>query len=136
MNPIEIARVFVDKINTKDVSGLCVLMTEDHTFIDGGGNVYMGRETMKKGWRDFFAMVPDYWITVEQIFHENNITAIFGKAGGTYARDGQLHPENRWTVPAAWQVVVREDRVFKWQVYADNERLREIIVRERQKERS
>jgi ketosteroid isomerase-like protein len=37
MDPQEIAKVFVTRINKQDVDGLCALMTEDHLFIDSGG---------------------------------------------------------------------------------------------------
>jgi len=44
MHPAEIAHAFVDRINAHDVNGLCALMTEDHCFVDGGGDRNTGQE--------------------------------------------------------------------------------------------
>lgn len=129
MQPVEVAQAFVDRINGHDPNGLCALMTEDHSFIDGGGDRHTGRESMRKGWQDYFAMVPDFWIKVEKIIQEENTVALFGKSGGTYAPSGQIDPKNKWVVPTAWQVVVLEDKVLIWQVYVDSEPLRRIMAR-------
>jgi len=131
MNPLEVVQAFVDRINAQDVEGLCALMTENHTFIDGGGAVYSGRETMKKGWQDYFVIIPNYWIKIEMMFHRDNVVGFFGKSGGTYAPGGQIEPKNSWMVPAAWRAVIHEDKVLTWQVYADNEQLRQIMTADR-----
>lgn len=136
MNPTELAHAFVDRINAHDVNGLYALMTEDHSFVDGGGDKYSGRETMRKGWQDYFAMVPDFWIKLETIIQKGNLVALFGKSGGTYAPNRQLDPQNKWEVPAAWRVIVQENKILTWQVYVDSEQLRQIIVRIEEEERS
>jgi hypothetical protein len=129
MTPIEVAQAFVERINAHDPEGLSHLMTEDHTFIDGGGDRHRGRERMTKGWKDYFGMVPDFWIKIDKIFHQKNCVALFGQSGGTYAPDGKLDPRNRWEAHAAWQVIIQDDKVLTWQVYVDSEQLRQIIER-------
>jgi hypothetical protein len=52
---------------------------------------------------------------------------MLGKAAGTYAVDGQLPLENHWELPAAWKAVVRDGQVSHWQVYADNQPVRDIM---------
>ena len=47
---------------------LAELMTEDHVFVDSLGNQIRGREKMRAGWRRYFTMCPDYWVSHEQIF--------------------------------------------------------------------
>lgn len=130
MNPIELVKDFISKISTQDVNGLEGLMTEDHLFVDGMGTEVRGRETMRTGWADYFRMVPDYRITADKFFRDGNIVGIFGIAGGTYTTDGLLKPGNRWEVPAAWLAEVSGNKISHWQVFADNEPVRQIIDRE------
>lgn len=128
MNALEIISMFVDRINAHDVDGMCTLMEENHLFIDGLGNSVTGLEAIQKAWQAYFAMVPDYWIRVEVLLHQDSVVGIFGKAGGTIATsDGRLDAANRWEVPAAWQATVVDGRVAAWQVFADNESARRII---------
>jgi hypothetical protein len=119
-NPIEIALAFVEKINAHDVAGLCELMPGDHLFVDALGAVVAGREAMRQGWAGYFALFPDYQISIQKIFREDNFIALFGTAGGTYLVDGQLLPENRWEIPAAWKAIVKDGLISEWRVYADN----------------
>lgn len=127
MTPTEVVRAFAERISADDVDGLCDLMSEDHIFIDAMDTTVQGREAMRQGWRGYFAMVPDYYIKIDQIYCEGDTVAVFGRAGGTYTSDGTLKPENRWEVPAAWLAEVRNDKVALWRVYADNEPIRQII---------
>jgi ketosteroid isomerase-like protein len=131
-NPTDIARQFVARINQHDVAGLVQLMTPDHRLIDPGGLVVTGHERLQAAWRAYFQMVPDYWVALDRMLTEGNTVVLIGRAGGTYAPDAQLSPERRWQVPAAWRAVVQGEAVAEWQVYADNEPLRAIILRERE----
>jgi hypothetical protein len=75
-------------------------------------------------------MVPDYKIEVEEVFGSGHIVVLLGKASGTYSSDGNLKTGNHWEVPAAWRAEVAGDKIRQWQVYADNEPIRQIIRRE------
>jgi ketosteroid isomerase-like protein len=130
MSDIDIAMQFVDAISRQDVDGIYELMSTDHIFIDGMGNTVRGRETMKTGWISYFKMVPDYKIEVEEVFGSGHIVVLLGKASGTYSLDGNLKTGNHWEVPAAWRAEVAGDKIRQWQVYADNEPIRQIIRRE------
>ncbi len=129
MTSLETVQRFVDRINARDVAGLTALMSLDHRFVDSLGSVTVGRETMREGWRRYFQMVPDYRIDITRSFAEGDEVALLGSAGGTYSRDGRVHPTDRWQTPAAWRVVVREGLVAEWQVYADNEPMRQRMAR-------
>lgn len=118
---------FIECINRQDVEGLCRLMTADHLFVDSLGTEIRGREKMLAGWRAYFAMVPDYHITVSRHFQSEDATAFFGQARGTYSPDCQVLPQNRWETPAAWLAVVRDGLVAEWRVYADNEPIRRLM---------
>ena len=118
---------FIDCINRQDVDGLCRLMTADHLFVDGGGQEVRGREAMRAGWPTYFGMVPDFQITITDCVEHGPVTAMFGHAGGTYAPDGRILPQNRWDTPAAWKAVVRDALVAEWRVFADNEPIRRLM---------
>jgi ketosteroid isomerase-like protein len=136
MTPTEVTRAFIEKINAHTLDGLYELMTEDHTFVDGGGDITQGRKAMRDAWQGYFSMMPDYLITAEHILAVGNIVGIFGKASGTYTSDGQLKRENKWQVPAAWLAIIRDGKVVHWQVYADNDSVRRIIAKEQEQRRT
>ena len=73
---------------------------------------------MGPGWRGYFGMVPDFHIEVTDRFHRENVVVMLGRASGTFVQKGELRPENHWSVPAAWRVVVESELVAVWQLYA------------------
>ena len=128
MNPsINIVAAFVEAINAHDVAALADLMSDDHTFIDAFGETWQGRDNMRRAWKGYFAWFPDYTITIEETFSNDTTIVMLGKAAGTYAVEGQLPPENRWELPAAWKAVVMNGQIAHWQVYADNQPVRDIM---------
>ena len=124
---LEVALAFVDAINRHDVDALVALMTEDHCFVDGLGQVVRGRERMEKGWVGYFDWFPDYSIKLDESLSKDNVVALFGSAQGTYSVNGKLSPENHWEIPAAWKAVVHGGRVFEWCVFTDNEPVWKIM---------
>jgi hypothetical protein len=141
-----VAQAFAEAINRQDVEGLTGLMTPGHRFIDALGGVTEGREKMRAAWVGYFRMVPDYSIVVDETYKAGpstppspsqssgsgsaqEVVVMLGKAGGTYAPDGQLKAENRWETPAAWRAVAEGGLVAEWRVYADNEPMRERMKR-------
>ena len=125
MNPT--VAQFIANINRRDVDGLCRLMTANHLFVDSLGVEVRGREAMREGWRAYFAIVPDYHITVTDHLETGPVVALFGRARGTYAPGGKLLPQNRWVMPAAWKAVVHGGLICEWRVYADNEPIRRLM---------
>ena len=124
------ARRFVDRINAHDVEGLISLMTSDHAFVDSLGDVFT-RPVIEEGWRQYFAMVPDYWIKIERAYSHEGVSILVGVAGGTYlSRDGAAKVANKWETPAVWTVKVEGNRVAEWRIYADNEPIRAIMRRQ------
>jgi SnoaL-like domain len=129
MNPMDIVLHFLERINQHNADKLAELMTESHVFIDSLGNAVTGREKMRLGWRNYYAFCPDYWVSHEGIFSEGFRVAIFGAAGGAIAVNGKALAENKWRTPAAWLAVVENGLVSKWQVYADNKPVYDIIAK-------
>jgi limonene-1,2-epoxide hydrolase len=104
-------------------------MTPDHRFVDSLGTAVEGRERMVEGWRQYFQMVPDYHIDIARSFADGAEVALLGAARGTYSRGGQLSSTGAWQTPAAWRAIVRDGRIAEWQVYADNEPIRQRMGR-------
>ena len=88
-----IAQKFVKAINAHDTDGLTKLMSSDHVFVDSLGNRFPAA-AMRSGWQEYFTMVPDYWIKVDQIVSEGHVVILFGSAGGTFVpTGGMMKPE-------------------------------------------
>ena len=128
---LQVVEQFVDQINTHSVDGIVRLMTDDHLFVDSLGHAIRGREATRRAWAAYFEWMPDYRIHVENMLERDHVVALFGRASGTYAVGGALHHENRWEIPAAWRVVVRDGLAAEWQVYADNKPVYEMMSRGR-----
>ncbi len=104
---------FVAAINGHQIDKIYALMAVDHSFVDAHGNKIAGSEKMKQGWAGYFQLFPDYKIEIADIFIEGTTIAAFGFAGGTYKN---LHS---FYIPAAWKVIVEDEKIKLWQVYAD-----------------
>lgn len=127
-----VAHAFVNAINHQSVEGIAALMTEDHVFVDSLATRIDGKEQMRAGWEGYFRMVPDYTIVTDEALVDGEIVVILGTAQGTYSTDGGLRPENKWSTPVACRALTRGSLVAEWRVYADNEPIRSIMVRNRQ----
>ena len=66
-DPKLVALQFNEYINRQNIKGLSELMTDDHTFIDRAGKIDKGRESMTKGWSEFFKHFPDYRNTFTRV---------------------------------------------------------------------
>jgi len=142
-----VAHQFVRAINRQDVSALADLLTSEHRLIDSLGNVVVGQHEARRGWAGYFAIVPDYSITVLETYSAGPVVIMLGTAKGTFAPPApppdelsylpaalpklrpapvpELNPEFAWKTPAAFRVLVQGGRVAEWRVYADNEPIRE-----------
>jgi limonene-1,2-epoxide hydrolase len=116
---LDVVAAFVAAINRHVPSEISALMTEDHTFVDSGGGIQSGRESMTAGWEKYFSMFPDFRIEIESILGDRTLVAVFGSASGTYNGNRGPVPENRIEMPVAWKAVVENGKVKLWQVYAD-----------------
>ncbi|HXX87856.1 MAG TPA: nuclear transport factor 2 family protein [Candidatus Acidoferrum sp.] len=108
-----IALRFNERINQQDPDGLAELMTDDHMFIDNGGNVTKGKNAMKEGWREFFKKYPDYRNKFTGVTVQDNVVVIVGYSTCSFK---QLDGPNLWTAK------IRGGRVSEWRVFWLNER--------------
>ena len=116
----QIALSFVDAINIHDIDKIYSLMADDHLFIDAYASEVHGREEMKRSWIGYFEWFPDYRIEVTDVFVDEEKVAIFGIASGTYRGEVTDDGRNRYKLPAAWKVVVGNNKVKLRQVICDS----------------
>ena len=129
MTPLEVADAYVAAINSGKVNSLVDLMTPEHTFVDADGSEHVGRDQMRSGWQEYFDLVPDFRIEVSDRFEDRDTVILLGRASGTFVQYGELKPDNHWSVPAAWRLVVDSDLVAVWQLYANQHVMHEILER-------
>ena len=126
-DPGAISRRFVAAINAHDVDSLVSLMSPQYVFVDSLGVRYPF-QVAREGWTQYFAMVPDYRIEVDQVTVEGNSVLLMGKAAGTFVpAGGAVEAKNRWETPAAWKALVQGGRLTLWQVFSDNEPIRQVM---------
>jgi hypothetical protein len=111
-DPRVIALRFNDCINDQDLSGLTLLMTDDHTFIDREGGGFQSKQTMVQGWKEFFKMFPNYRNTFNRVESMDNLVTILGYA---------YWSENKPFDPAIWTATIVDDLVQVWRIYPDTE---------------
>ncbi|MDL2221699.1 nuclear transport factor 2 family protein [Parabacteroides sp. OttesenSCG-928-N08] len=125
----QVVLAYIKAINEADVAKLYSLMSPEHVFIDAHDGRIIGRDAMKQSWVGYFEMFPDYLIEVNDIVGDSSSFAVFGYAGGTYKNLKNDDDSNYYRVPAAWKVILKDNLVTHWQVYADNTRAIEIYNR-------
>ena len=120
----QVAHKFGCAINEQNLEALTELMPEGHRFVDSLGRVMKGRETVRAGWVEYFKMVADYSIDLQETFSKGPVVVMTGLAQGSYAVGGKLTPEYRWSTPAVFRAFVEDGKIVEWRVYADNEPVR------------
>jgi len=128
---VDVTHQFVEAICSHDVERILELAADDHVLIDSGGQDLQGKKVIGVAWTAYFLAFPDYGIMVSEIIDQGPVVALFGIASGTFSVEGRLLPENRWAIPACWKAVIEGGKVAEWQVYADNEPVRQILADER-----
>lgn len=118
---------FVKNINNHSAEGLAGLMTDDHTFVDAIGTSMTGKEEMKNAWQIYFEWFPDYVINVSDIISGSNSIAMFGYASGTYKGIKNETNSYYWRLPAAWKIIVENEKIKLWQVFCDTKVPYEIM---------
>jgi len=83
---------------------------------------------MRKAWKAYFDLFPDYAIACEETIQRADLVVGIGTARGTYAVDGLAFLDNAWEMPAAWKAIVEDGLIAEWRVYADNEPVRRVMA--------
>jgi len=117
---------FIEKINEHDIDGIYDLMSEDHKFIDSMGMTVNGKKEMKTAWKGFFSWFPDYEITIKNTLLTDDSVGFFGIASGTFYNENEKDSD-KFEIPASWRAKIKDGLVTEWQVFADNEIVRDIL---------
>ena len=120
---------FVEAVNSANVDRMYDLMAEDHQFIDSQDNKVVGKEQMRQGWIGYFALFPDFKIEINEMIENSSLIYMFGYTSGTYQNLVNKENSNHWRIPAAWRVMVENNLIRIWQVYADNIVVMDIMNR-------
>jgi ketosteroid isomerase-like protein len=118
----EVVQRFVDAINCADLHRLAALMTSSHTFVDSDGSTIVGQAAVLNAWSQYFLMIRDYRVVVQERFSSDRTVVLVGTATGICAST-----EKRWTVPAAWRAIAQANQVATWQVFTNPEPIREAM---------
>ena len=112
VDPKLTALQFNEYINRQELDGLSSLMKEGHTFVDRKGQVDRGKDTMIKGWTDFFRSFPDYKNTFHRVESQGSLVVLYGYATWEKGADPDY---------AIWTAVIEDDLVAEWRIYEDTE---------------
>ncbi len=118
MDSLKIITDFIDKINHKDVEGVVSLLSINHTFIDGEGEVKRDYERIANGWRDYLTTQKSYRIYIRQIFELEDSVAIIGHTTGSHlalSDEVEFHSEG-----VIWLAKVVENKISQWQIFRDS----------------
>ena len=115
----EAAIAFIEAINAHDVDGIVALLSADYEFVNSQGDRFTGEAFMRETWADQFNKHPDFRIRVGRVVADEVAVAMFGFSEGTYAPDGVLRTENRWSVPAAFLLMSREGKISYFESFSD-----------------
>jgi hypothetical protein len=83
-----------------------------------------GESRLLQAWEGYFALFHDYRIDVEALASVTDSVLLSGWASAAHAASAA-----RWRIPAAWRAIIAGERVLRWQVYADNKAVYEILNR-------
>jgi len=117
-DPKLIALQFNEYINNQDIKALSGLMTENHTFIDREDEVTRGKESMTKGWIEFFKSFPDYRNTFTRVESKDDLVILIGYA--TWSKGSQ--PDH-----AIWTAKIEGDLIAEWRIYHHTEENRKKL---------
>ena len=109
---------FSEYINCQDIQGLSSLMTEDHVFIDRKGEINKGKETMTKGWTDFFNSFPEYENTFLRVQSQGDLVILYGYATCQRGSDPDY---------AIWTARIEDELVAEWRIYEDTDENKRIF---------
>jgi len=120
---------FINHINRHDVDAIASLLSDDHIFTDTDNNTVIGKENMKTAWKLYFDWFPDYTIEISDIIQGETCIAAFGFASATYLNLHNEQKSNHWHIPASWKIILENEKIKLWQVYADTKIIFDITKR-------
>jgi ketosteroid isomerase-like protein len=121
------AIAFIEAINAHDVTQIVERLAADYEFVNSSGDHFQGERFMRDEWTAQFAKHPDFRIRVGRVVADEDAVAVFGYSEGTYAPDGVMRPENRWSVPAAFLLMSRDGKISYFESFSDASMVYDLI---------
>ena len=113
MNPEQVVREYIHRINTADVEGLLALMTPDHVFYVEGEPPLSGTEAMREAWKGYCAAYPTYHIYVDEVYDQHKTVIVLGHTSGSHV------PASIESQPSSvlWEARLRDGLIAAWIIY-------------------
>jgi ketosteroid isomerase-like protein len=117
-DPLLVALLFNERINSGDLDGLCALMAPDHVFIDAEGSTLRSSDRIRAAWHAFFHEYPDYRNHFQLMRCTGATVSILGCSTCSC---GELEG------PALWSTRIETGRVAEWRVWRDTQENRKLL---------
>jgi ketosteroid isomerase-like protein len=124
-----IVQDYIAAINEADVDRILSLMSDNHIMIDSQDHKMTGKDNLRQAWIGYLGLFPDYKIEVNEILEKGSLICILGYASGTYKNLKNDDNSNFWKIPLALAAIIKDNHISKWQIYADNLVVIDIINR-------
>lgn len=134
---LRVALAFVEAINSRQPGHLAELMTDNHKFIDTDGNSVQGKVAMGEAWRRYYALFPDYALSIDQAIVREDLVILTGSSSGNLSDHGKktlMRPNGSpaqagdFQGRAIWTARIEGDLVSEWRVYPDTDSLRQDLL--------
>lgn len=119
--PVAVVISFIDRVNHGDVTGLGLLMTDDHELRVLDEAPVTGRDANVAAWRGYADAFPNYVIHPWRIAVADGRVAVLGHTTGSHLG---LPDEEERRLAVIWSADVAGDRVRVWRVLDDSPELR------------
>ena len=122
LSPTSTALKLVQYINEGDLEGIASVTSDEYTFTDIPGRVYIfrGKEAIKRSWEAYLSAFPNYRIHVHRVLKGGKGVAIIGRTTGSHVPPAI---EDKSTV--LWIAEVEDGLVPEWRIYSDEPYARE-----------
>lgn len=118
MTGCELARSFVEAIDSRDFGRIDALITDDHVFTVNAEQ-HRGRDALRQAWSGWWELAPNLRTRIEEIIDAGDHIVVRMIASGSMARwNGTVIP-GEWSFPVAAIAKVREGRISEWREYCD-----------------
>ncbi len=123
----ELISEVVTALNSHSAETLSQFLANDHSFLDTGKNPITEIEKTVAAWKKTFELFPDYTIQIENQIHHSPTIAVFGIVSGSYPTKINETKKGSWKIPFAWRIRIENEKIKKWEVYADTLATNKII---------
>lgn len=122
----DITLAFVQAMNQHDLEKMAALLSDDHVFTGAYGEQAKGRESVLKGWAEYFEAFPDYSFELEEVLLAPNGTMIHGWSTGTSL--AAVRTGRTFRVPSVFRIKIKDEKIQHWRIFTDTMLPSEILA--------